>query len=77
MSNVSGDFKSIENNFVGSFPSSYPFFYTTLGNLQLDIVGFLAVLGEGSVLIYQDSFRHLKLSCDHHDLQTFTQSQEQ
>jgi hypothetical protein len=44
------DFKSLNNNFVGSFGTSYPFFYTTLGNLQLDIVGFLAVLGEGSVL---------------------------
>lgn len=44
------DFKSIANNFVGHLGSTYPYFYTTLGNLQLDIVGFLAVLGEGSVL---------------------------
>lgn len=43
-------FNSIANNFVGAFPSTYDYFYSNLGNLQLDIVGFLAVLGEGSVL---------------------------
>ncbi|KAE9984947.1 hypothetical protein BLS_000526 [Venturia inaequalis] len=43
-------FNSIANNFVGTFPSTYEYFYSNLGNLQLDIVGFLAVLGEGSVL---------------------------
>jgi hypothetical protein len=48
--NAPSDFRSIENNFVGHFGSNYSFFYTNFGNLQLDIVGFLAVLGEGSVL---------------------------
>jgi hypothetical protein len=48
--NAPADFKGIENNFVGGIWRNYPFFYTNLGNLQLDIVGFLAVLGEGSVL---------------------------
>lgn len=49
-SNAPSDFKSIANNFVGHPWTNYPFFYTNEGNLQLDIVGFLAVLGEGSVL---------------------------
>jgi len=48
--NSPADFKSIDNNFVGNGWTTYPFFYTNFGNLQLDIVGFLAVLGEGSVL---------------------------
>lgn len=48
--NGPGNFTSIINNFVGSVWTNYPFFYTNFGNLQLDIVGFLAVLGEGSVL---------------------------
>jgi hypothetical protein len=48
--NAPSDFRGIENNFVGHPWTSYSFFYTNYGNLQLDIVGFLAVLGEGSVL---------------------------
>lgn len=47
---ASSNFTTIANNFVGRFGSNYSYFYTNLGNLQLDIVGFLAVLGEGSVL---------------------------
>ncbi|TLD38615.1 hypothetical protein E2P81_ATG01158 [Venturia nashicola] len=50
MSDSFGNFSEIANNFVGHLESSYPYYYTTLANLQLDIVGFLAVLGEGSVL---------------------------
>jgi hypothetical protein len=48
--NAPTDFKGIGNNFVGGIWRDYPFFYANFGNLQLDIVGFLAVLGEGSVL---------------------------
>lgn len=45
-----GNFSGIAGNFVGFFGSSDPYFYTTLPNLHLAIVGFLAILGEGCVL---------------------------
>lgn len=42
-----------EDDSTGSWPLDGPYklnFFTNFGNFQLDIVGFLAILGEGSVL---------------------------
>ncbi|RDI77287.1 hypothetical protein Vi05172_g12701 [Venturia inaequalis] len=43
-------FDNITSSFVGTQNSVGPYFYATLGNLRLDIVGFLAILGESSML---------------------------
>jgi hypothetical protein len=47
---MSSNFSEISNGFVRSWHSSHPYYYTTFENLQLDIVGFLAILGEGLML---------------------------
>lgn len=43
-------FENITTGFVGIRNSSGPYFYATLANLRLDAVGFLAILGESSML---------------------------
>ena len=62
MSNYANNFATVANNFVGAPWKSYRFFYTNFGNLQLDIVGFLAVLGEGSVLANAQTLTLSRLS---------------